>query len=66
MTDKYEESAYEIPLQHQHAFGAGIKRKRIDFVPQSALPTSPASATPETSSSLQEIYLSIVLPKQNQ
>ncbi|RMY79999.1 hypothetical protein D0864_08849 [Hortaea werneckii] len=60
-----EEDEYEIPLRDQRYFGAGIKRKRIQFVPSSSthdhqqstsLPTTPAS-----SSSAAEKYLSIVL-----
>ncbi|RMY67310.1 hypothetical protein D0863_07876 [Hortaea werneckii] len=60
-----EEDEYEIPLRDQRYFGAGIKRKRIQFVPSSSnhdyqqstsLPTTPAS-----SSSAADKYLSIVL-----
>ncbi|KAI7555240.1 hypothetical protein D0869_14770 [Hortaea werneckii] len=61
-----EDDEYEIPLRDQRYFGAGIKRKRIQFVPSSSthdhqqstsLPTTPASS----SSSAADKYLSIVL-----
>ncbi|RMY99766.1 hypothetical protein D0862_06993 [Hortaea werneckii] len=60
-----EDDEYEIPLRDQRYFGAGIKRKRIQFVPSSSthdhqqstsLPTTSAS-----SSSAADKYLSIVL-----
>jgi len=52
----------ETPLHHHRAFGAGIKRKRIDFVPQSA---STAVVTTSTTSKqgAGDLYLSIVLSK---
>ncbi|RMY56346.1 hypothetical protein D0863_13011 [Hortaea werneckii] len=61
-----QDDEYEIPLRDQRYFGAGIKRKRIQFVPSSSshdhqqstsLPTTPASS----SSSAADKYLSIVL-----
>ncbi|KAI7270657.1 hypothetical protein KC345_g7379 [Hortaea werneckii] len=64
-TSPAEEDEYEIPLRDQRYFGAGIKRKRIQFVPSSSthdwqqstsLPTTPVS-----SSSAADKYLSIVL-----
>ncbi len=57
-----DEETYEIPLQDQRIFGAGIKRKRVKFVPSTdssnTLPTS--SNTP--SRSIGDLYLSLVLP----
>ena len=49
---------YHIPLQEQRVFGAGIKRKRIDFVP--AQPSLPQQSQPSTSINAGENYLSIV------
>ncbi|KAI6878531.1 hypothetical protein KC360_g8528 [Hortaea werneckii] len=66
-----EEDEYEIPLRDQRYFGAGIKRKRIQFVPSSSTHDSQQSTslptTPASSSSAADKYLSIVLknnPKQ--
>lgn len=63
MTDSDDEY-YTVPLKDQRYFGAGIKRKRVNFVPsstsESATPTS--HATP-SSLSASERYLSIVFPK---
>lgn len=55
---------YEIPLQDQRVFGAGLKRKRIHFVPSStplsiSIPSQPA---PE-STAISDRYLNIVLSK---
>ncbi len=50
---------YFLPLQDQRVFGAGIKRKRIAFVPASSNETS--VSTPK-STSVGSRYLSIVLP----
>lgn len=59
------EDGYEIPLRDQRFFGAGIKRKRIQFVPSTAEATSPTTSLPRTSStSVADRYLSIVLKKQ--
>jgi hypothetical protein len=56
---------YEIPLQNQRIFGAGLKRKRIHFVPSSSssyatIPPQPAAG----STSVGDRYLSLVLSKQ--
>ena len=56
------DDTYEIPLQDQRVFGAGIKRKRVQFVPS----TSAASTTARGDSSaksISDLYLSVVLPK---
>lgn len=54
-----EEDEYFIPLQDQRVFGAGIKRKRVAFIP-------PASTSnpllPSTSPNVGDRYLSIVFP----
>jgi len=57
--DNYDET----PLHQHHAFGAGIKRKRIDFVPQSepSAVNSIISTIPKQGAG--DLYLSIVLGK---
>ncbi|KAI1423284.1 hypothetical protein F5Y12DRAFT_758228 [Xylaria sp. FL1777] len=57
----------EVPLQHKHPFGSGLKRKRVVFVPASSgnLNSIDESKPPEPSKSVSDIYLSIVLPKEN-
>lgn len=50
---------YGQPLQHKRAFGAGIKRKRIDFVPQAG----PSHSLPQAlKHGVGDTYLSIVMP----
>ena len=48
-----------IPLQDQRVFGAGIKRKRVAFVPAAS---SSNLVLPSTSANVGERYLSIVFP----
>jgi len=56
-----DEDTYEIPLQDQRVFGAGIKRKRVQFVPSSSTPSSlPPTGTP--AKSVSDFYLKLVLP----
>lgn len=54
---------YYVPLVDQRVFGAGIKRKRIAFVPATTEQTSipKASSTTENAGAR---YLSIVLKKE--
>ncbi|KAM3067187.1 hypothetical protein ACMFMF_009689 [Clarireedia jacksonii] len=56
-----DEDTYEIPLQDQRVFGAGIKRKRVQFVPSTTTCTSTLQpiSNPSSSSSAK----SIILPK---
>ncbi|MCJ1404039.1 hypothetical protein MMC11_007263 [Xylographa trunciseda] len=58
-SDMLNEEEYLVPLQDQRVFGAGIKRKRVNFIPAGSTPTvqriSPLSETAA------EKYLSIVL-----
>ncbi|KAF4629951.1 hypothetical protein G7Y89_g8188 [Cudoniella acicularis] len=59
-----DDDTYEIPLQDQRVFGAGIKRKRVHFV--SAASTSNASSVATTSKSakaISDLYLKLVLPE---
>lgn len=55
---------YTIALQDQRVFGAGIKRKRVKFVPATSGSTADALATPKASStgeSVASFYESLVL-----
>lgn len=63
-----DEDEYEIPLRDQRYFGAGLKRKRVRFVPSTerteqigsvSLPTTPKE------SSAADRYLAIVLGQSN-
>lgn len=54
-----QEDDYFIPLQDQKVFGAGIKRKRVTFVPAATTSTLPVSGS--QSANIGERYLSIVL-----
>ncbi|OCL05405.1 hypothetical protein AOQ84DRAFT_441487 [Glonium stellatum] len=58
-----DEDTYTVPLKDQRVFGAGIKRKRVQFVPASTTSATTASTSRSSGSSLAEQYLSIVLPK---
>ena len=53
-----EDEDYFIPLQDQRVFGAGLKRKRIQFVPAGTTP--PPAQSPPAKNAAQR-YLSIVL-----
>ncbi len=54
-----DDDVYEIPLQDQRVFGAGIKRKRVKFVP-STTPTTSVPTGPSISS-IGDAYLKMVL-----
>lgn len=59
-----DDDTYEIPLQDQRVFGAGIKRKRVRFVPSSSnLSTSTLPASRTSGASIGDFYLNLVLPK---
>ncbi|KAL1303416.1 hypothetical protein AAFC00_006807 [Neodothiora populina] len=59
-----DEEYYEVPLKDQRYFGAGIKRKRINFVPSTTtLPASSISSGKTTKSSASERYLAVVFQK---
>ena len=55
-----EEDEYEIPLRDQRYFGAGIKRKRIQFVPSTSNEAAVQSLPTTPSQSAADKYLSIV------
>jgi hypothetical protein len=60
-----DDDTYEIPLQDQRVFGAGIKRKRVKFVPSSSSASDKASSI-QPSKSVSAHYLSLVLPKSSE
>lgn len=56
-----DDETYEIPLQDQRVFGAGLKRKRVKFVPATDSVTAPALSN-TSAKSVSDLYLSLVLP----
>jgi len=56
-----EDDEYEIPLRDQRYFGAGLKRKRVQFVPSSTTLTSTSNLPAPVSSTAASQYLEIVL-----
>jgi hypothetical protein len=63
-----DDDEYEIPLRDQRYFGAGLKRKRVRFVPSTEqTPTIGSASLPTTprTSSAADRYLSIVLGQSN-
>ncbi|KAH7355219.1 hypothetical protein BKA65DRAFT_497935 [Rhexocercosporidium sp. MPI-PUGE-AT-0058] len=56
-----DDETYEIPLQDQRVFGAGIKRKRVKFVPSSTASTTSLSGK-SSGQSVSNLYLQMVLP----
>lgn len=58
-----DDDTYEIPLQDQRVFGAGIKRKRVKFVPSGSSSSISPAAGSTSAKSVSDLYLSLVLPK---
>lgn len=54
-----DDEGYHVPLQDQRVFGAGVKRKRVPFVP--ARTDAPPISTSSPSSKIGDRYLSVVL-----
>nr|POE98784.1 hypothetical protein CFP56_73662 [Quercus suber] len=55
---------YEIPLRDQRYFGAGLKRKRINFVPATSTVSNQASGSASRSgAAVAAAYLAIVMKK---
>ncbi|OAL33557.1 hypothetical protein AYO20_07243 [Fonsecaea nubica] len=54
---------YYIPPQDQRVFGAGIRRKKINFVPASTPDSQISTTKPSTSTNARARYLAIVLPQ---
>jgi len=61
MTEKDDE--YFLPLEDQRVFGAGIKRKRIAFVPSSTLESVTSTPTKAVATTSHDRYLSIIEKK---
>ncbi|KAI9780265.1 MAG: hypothetical protein M1839_006825 [Geoglossum umbratile] len=59
-----DDNEYTVPLQDQRVFGAGLKRKRVHFVPASADDAEPSPQPP--AKGVGDYYLSIVLGKDKQ
>ncbi|KFY34563.1 hypothetical protein V494_06645 [Pseudogymnoascus sp. VKM F-4513 (FW-928)] len=57
---------YTIPLQDQRAFGAGLKRKRVQFVRSSETTTSTSSSATSYGHTVSKTYLSLVLPQSSE
>lgn len=57
-----EEDEYFVPLQDQRVFGAGVKRKRVNFIPAEA---TPPSFPPQNVAAVANRYLSIVFKDTN-
>ena len=58
-----EDDEYFVPLQDQRVFGAGIKRKRIAFVPSSTLESVTSTPSEAASTTSHDLYLSIIQKK---
>ncbi|RDW80849.1 hypothetical protein BP5796_05547 [Coleophoma crateriformis] len=58
-----DDDTYEIPLQDQRVFGAGIKRQKVHFVPSSSSASKPVP-TQSSATSISDRYLSLVLSKE--
>lgn len=58
-----DEDTYEIPLQDQRVFGAGIKRQRVRFVPSSSSSSNEPASASTPAKSVSDLYLSLVLPQ---
>jgi len=57
-----DDDTYEIPLQDQRVFGAGIKRKRVMFVPSAASSSATHISSGASATSVSAFYLNLVLP----
>ncbi|KAF2088964.1 hypothetical protein K490DRAFT_38759 [Saccharata proteae CBS 121410] len=56
-----DDDEYEIPLVDQRVFGAGLKRKRVKFVPSSTPASSTATGSKPDGASVSNRYLALVL-----
>lgn len=61
-----DDDTYEIPLQDQRVFGAGIKRKRVKFVPSAAASTTLPTSSGPSAKSVSDFYLKLVLPSEDE
>lgn len=58
-----DDDEYTIPLQDQRAFGAGLKRKRVQFVRSSETTTATSNSATSYGHSVSKKYLGFVLPQ---
>ena len=58
-----DDEEYMIPLQDKRVFGAGIKRKRVQFVRANDSTTTIDAPTTSSGPSASDFYLNLVLPK---
>ena len=58
-----DDEEHTIPLQDQRVFGAGIKRKRVQFVPSSGSALSSNAPLQNPGPSASDFYLNLVLGK---
>lgn len=61
--DRYEDEEDEMPLHQQRAFGTGLHRKPIAFLPAKEGALSSVNEAPAPSRSVADMYLDIVLAK---
>jgi hypothetical protein len=61
-----EDDEYFLPLEDQRVFGAGIKRKRIAFVPSSTLESVASTPTKASATTSYDRYLSIIEKKRDE
>ena len=59
-----QDEEYFIPAEDQRLFGAGIKRKRVQFVPAATVKNSQAEPPATSTCNAGDRYLSIVLPSE--
>ncbi|KAJ3527978.1 hypothetical protein NM208_g10438 [Fusarium decemcellulare] len=62
--DDASDGEEDVPLHHKRAFGAGLKRKRVEFVPAKdpdAGTTTTVTPTKATDTSIGDLYASVVL-----
>ncbi|KAL4729450.1 hypothetical protein ACLX1H_003870 [Fusarium chlamydosporum] len=52
---------YDVPLHHKRPFGAGLKRKKIEFVRAADPDAGLSTATTSTATDLGDLYASVVL-----
>lgn len=62
--DRFEDEECELPLHQPRAFGAGLHRKPIAFLPAKAGGLSSTSEATASSKSVADLYLDIVLSKE--
>ncbi|KAI9752487.1 MAG: hypothetical protein M4579_005611 [Chaenotheca gracillima] len=65
MDAQENDDEYTVPLEDQRVFGAGLKRKRVKFVPSVQTPEAEQAHTkPSHPEDVGDYYLSLVLPQE--